>query len=74
VLAVGFGAQKAVGKAPKRVLAGLQSTHCNGLEISQVTSKRIADVFQATVLIYPRNIQKELQQKHSKLPLKRIPS
>jgi hypothetical protein len=69
-LAVGFGEQETIGKALKRGLARLQSTRCNCLEISQVTSKRIAGVFQAMVLIYPRNIQNELQQKHGDLPLK----
>ena len=69
-LAVGFGEQETVGKALKRGLARLQSTRWNCLEISQVTSKRIAGVFQAMVLICPRNIQNELQQKHGDLPLK----
>ena len=69
-LAVGFGEQETVGKALKRGLARMQSTRFNCLEISQVTSKRFAGVFQAMVLICPRNIQNELQQKNAALPLK----
>jgi hypothetical protein len=67
-LALGFDEQKTACKALKQGLARTRSLQFNCLEISQVRFKRFWGLYQATVLIRPRNIQKGLDRKKADLP------
>jgi|SRR5208282_3763529 len=66
--ALGFDEQKTAHTALKRGLARTRSLQFNCLEISQVRFKRFWGLYQATVLICPRNIQKGLDRKKANLP------
>jgi hypothetical protein len=56
----GFGGQKSVRRAVKRILANLKSEKFNSLEITQVASKRILGVPYVSVSACSRHIQESL--------------
>jgi hypothetical protein len=56
----GFGGQKAVRRAVKRILANLKSSKFNSLEITRVASKRFLGVPYVNVSACPRHIQESL--------------
>ncbi len=56
----GFGGQKAVRRAVKRILARLKSGKFNSLEITRVASKRFLGVRYVTVSAQSRHIQESL--------------
>jgi hypothetical protein len=56
----GFGGQKAVRRAVKRILANLKSSKFNSLEITKVASKRLLGVPYASVSACSRHIQESL--------------
>jgi hypothetical protein len=53
----GFGGQRNVRRAVKRILANLKSEKFNGLEITQVAPKRFLGVRYVTVSAHSRHVQ-----------------
>lgn len=56
----GFGEQRNVRRAVKRILTNLKSEKFNGLEITQVAAKRFLGLPYATVCGHSRHIQESL--------------
>jgi hypothetical protein len=56
----GFGEQRNVRRAVKRILSNLKSEKFNGLEITQVAAKRFLGLPYATVCGHSRHIQESL--------------
>ena len=54
----GFNRQKALRSALKRLIANVNSQHCNSIEITRVTSKSFLKVPYVSVCAHPRHLQK----------------
>lgn len=67
-LALGFDEQKTTCKVVKQGLARLKSDRFNCLEVSQIRLTHFAGLYQASVLICPRHIQKGLDRKKADTP------